>query len=88
MASEVSTICKVLQISYATKEDVYKLTINKAVKYHQVTELKKDLTGDKLQEMANSDVSERRAYTGWSLLECRMAYRYFSFDDTSVLLSF
>ena len=25
--------------------------------------------------MENSDVSERRAYTSWSVLECRMAYR-------------
>ena len=33
------------------------------------------LRGRKLQQMANSDVSTRREYTGWSLLECRMAYR-------------
>ena len=71
----MSNICKELKIPDATKEDVDKETIKKAVKYHHLTQLKKDLTGDKLQEMANSDVSERRAYTSWSVLECRMAYR-------------
>ena len=25
--------------------------------------------------MANSDIRTRRAYTGWGLLECRMAFR-------------
>ena len=71
----MSNICKELKIPDATKEDVDKETIKKAVKYHHLTQLKKDLTGDKLQEMANSDVSDRRAYTSWSVLECRMAYR-------------
>ena len=75
LASEVSSICKELKIPDATKEDVDKETIKKAVKYHHLTQLKKELTGDKLQEMANTDVSERRAYTSWSVLECRMAYR-------------
>ena len=75
LASEVSYICKELKIPDAAKEDVDKETIKKAVKYRHLTQFKKELTGDKLQEMANTDVSERRAYTSWSVLECRMSYR-------------
>ena len=75
LASEVSSICKELKIPDASVKDVDKTTIKKAIKYHHLTALKEELTGDKLKDMANSDVSERRAYTSWNVLECRMAYR-------------
>ena len=74
LASEVSTICKELKIPDATVKDVDKTTINKAIKYHHLTALKEELTEIKLREMENSDVSERRAYPSWNVLDYWIAY--------------
>ena len=49
--------------------------IQRAIRYDHLKSLKKELIGDKLKDMSNSDVSRRREYTGWSVKECRMAYR-------------
>ena len=75
LASEVSQICKTVNLPDASREDVSKDDIQKAVKYDHLKSLKLQLKGRKMQQMANSDVSSRREYTSWSLLECRMAYR-------------
>ena len=75
LAQEVSQICKIVNLPDASREDVSKDDVKKAVKYDHHKSLKLQLKGKKLQQMANSDVSSRKEYTGWSLLECRMAYR-------------
>ena len=75
LAQEVSEICQEIKLPDAAKKDISKEDIQKAIKYDHLKALKLQLTGRKLKEMANSDVSERREYTRWSLLECRMAYR-------------
>ena len=75
LASEVRDICKEIMIPDASRRDIEKETIKKAIIYDHVKSLKKELTGDKLKDMSNSDVSKRREYTGWSVQECRMAFR-------------
>jgi hypothetical protein len=75
LVMEVSQISKDINIPDATQEVISKDIISKAVRYDHVKSLKLELRGKKLQEMANSDVSGRRQYTSWSLLECRMAFR-------------
>ena len=75
LAQEVQQICQEIKLPDASKKDISKEDIQKAIKYDHLKALKFQLTGRKLKEMANSDVSERREYTSWSLLECRMAYR-------------
>ena len=71
---EVSIMCKEIHLPDASTKEVDKEVIRKAIKYDHLKSLKLDLRGEKLKEMANSDVSTRQAYTGWILLECRMAY--------------
>ena len=75
LGREVSEICQYLHLQDASRVDIEKETIQKAIKYDFLKYLKSELKGQKLKEMANSDVSTRREYTGWSLAECRMAYR-------------
>ena len=75
LAKEVRGICKEIHLPDASIKDVDKEEIKKAIKYDHLKSLKQELKGDKLKEMANSDVSTRREYTSWGLLECRMAYR-------------
>ena len=75
LGKEVSEICKLLHLPDASRLDVQKDDIKKAVRYDHMKSLKLELTGDKLQEMARSDISARREYTSWSLQECRMAFR-------------
>ena len=74
-AKEVSIICKEIHLPDASIKDVDKEEIKNAIKYDHLKSLKQELKGDKLKDMANSDVSTRREYTSWGLLECRMAYR-------------
>ena len=71
LATEVTQICKEIGLPDASRKDVTKEEIKKAIKYHHVTALKLELTGDKLKYMARSDLRTRRSYTGWGLLECR-----------------
>ena len=52
--------------------DIDKEDIKKAVMYDHLKALKLQMRGKKLELMANSDVSRRREYTNWSLLECLM----------------
>ena len=59
----------------ATRMDLEKETIQKAVRYDHMKSLKKELKGDKMKDMANTDISNRREYTSWSVPECRMAYQ-------------
>ena len=75
LAKEVSIICKEIHLPDASTKEVDKEMIKKAIKYNHLKSLKLDLTGEKLKEMSNSDVSNRRKYTAWRLEECRMAYR-------------
>ena len=75
LAKEVREICKEIHLPDASIKDVDKEEIKKAIKYDHPKSVKQELKGDKLKEMANSDVSTRREYTSWGLLECRMAYR-------------
>ena len=75
LANEVTHICKEIGLPDASRQEVTKEEIKKAIQYHHVTALKLELTGEKLKCMARSDVRTRRSYTGWGLLECRMAYR-------------
>ena len=75
LAQEVSQICQDIHLPDGAREDIDNEDIKKAIKYDHLKALKLQLRGRKLQQMANSDVSTRREYTGWSLLECRMAYR-------------
>ena len=75
LAQEVKQICQDIQLPDATKSNISKEDIKKAIKYDHLKALKLQLTGRKLKLMANSDIRERREYTSWSLLECRMAYR-------------
>ena len=75
LGREVSELCSYLHLPDASQVDVKKEVIKKAVQYDHMRSLKLELRGDKLREMANSDMSTRREYTGWSLAECRMAYR-------------
>jgi hypothetical protein len=49
--------------------------IKMAIKGDHLKALKLELKGDKLKDMANSDVSSRREYTSWNVEECRMAFR-------------
>ena len=75
LAKEVSRICKEIHLPDASIKDVDKEEIKKAIKYDHLKSVKQELKGDKLKEMENSDVSTRREYTSWGLLECWMAYR-------------
>ena len=75
VASEVAQMCQKIGLPNAASEDIGKEDIQMAVKYDHLKALKLQLRGRKLQKMANTDVSTRRKYTSWSLLECRMAYR-------------
>ena len=75
LASEVSQICKEINLPDASTKDVDKEDIKKAIKYDHIKSLKLDLKGEKLKSMSNSDISTRREYTSWGLLECRMAFR-------------
>ena len=75
LAQEVTQICRSIHLPDASREDISKEDIQKAVHYDHIKSLKLELKGRKLQKMANSDVSTRREYTSWSLPECRMAYR-------------
>ena len=75
LASEVRDICKEIMIPDASRRDLEKETIQKAIIYDQLKSLKKELTGDKLKDMANSDVSKSREYTCCSVQEYRMAFR-------------
>ena len=75
LAQEVSQICQDIHLPDGAREDICDEDIKKAIKYDHLKALKLQLRGRKLQQMANSDVSTRREYTAWSLLECRMAYR-------------
>ena len=70
LAQEVSQICKCINLPDASRRDLDKEDIKKAVQYDHLKSLKLQLKGKELEQMANSDVSTRRA---WSLLECRMA---------------
>ena len=75
LGEEVSAICNQLHLPDASRVDAEKDTLKKAIRNAHTRSLKLELEGDKLKEMANSDISTRREYTGWSLTECRMAYR-------------
>ena len=75
LGREVSEICQHLQLPDVSRVEIKKETIRKAIHYDHIKNLKLKLKGEKLKEMANSDVSARREYTGWSVLECRMAFR-------------
>jgi hypothetical protein len=75
LASEATAISEDILIPDASRTDIDKETIQRAVRYHHLKSLKKELTGDKLKDVSNSDVSKRRKYTAWSVQECRMAYR-------------
>ena len=75
LASEVTAICKELMIPNTAIMDRDKETVQKVVMYNHLKSLMKELTGDKLKEMSNSDVSQKREYTSWSVQECQMAYR-------------
>ena len=70
LASEVTAICRELMIPNAAIRDIDKETVQKAVKYNHLKSLEKELTGDKIKEMSNNDVSKRREYTSWSVQEC------------------
>ena len=75
LGKEVSEICAHLKLPDASRMEIDKETIQKAVRYDHLKAVKSELKGDKLKEMARSDISTRRQYTAWSLAECRMAYR-------------
>ena len=75
LAQEVSRICQDIHLPDGSREAIDKEDIKKAIKYDHLESLKLQLRGRQLQQMASSDVSTRREYTSWSLLECRMAYR-------------
>ena len=68
LAQEVTHICKRLSLPDASREDVSKEDIKKAVHFDSIKSLKLELKGRKLQQMANSDVSTSREYTSCSLL--------------------
>ena len=75
LSNEVTTICKEIGLPDAATEEVSKDHYKEAIQYHHVKALKLELKGEKLRGMANSDISTRREYTGWGLLECQMAFR-------------
>ena len=72
LAQEVSQICKDILLPDGARVDIDKEDIKKGVMYDHLKALKLQLRGKKLELMANSDVSRRREYTNWSLLECLM----------------
>ena len=71
LASEVRTICEEIMIPDASRMDVEKETIQKAVRYDHMKSLKKELKGDKMKDMANTDISNRTEYTSWTPLPSR-----------------
>ena len=75
LGKEVAEICVYLKLIDASRMEVQKETIKKAVWFDHLKSVKKKLKVDKLQEMARSDISSRRLYTAWSLDECWKACR-------------
>ena len=75
LGKEVSEICAHLKLPDASRLEVQKDTIQKAVWFDNLKSVKNELKGDKVQEMSRSYISTRRLYTARSLNECQMAYR-------------
>ena len=56
-------------------QDVDKEDVKKVIKFEHMNSLKLDLYGDKMKAHGTEFTSKKREYTGWDLLQCRIAYR-------------
>ena len=80
LGQEVRKICKEVGLPNVTepKTAVNKEDVKDAIKYHHLKHMKLEMADPKykkLKIMSHTDLSSRRVYSGWSLEECRMAFR-------------
>ena len=76
LGQEVREFCRELNLPDATVDDVDKAEVKEAIQLSHLTQLKLEMSGKvKLEELCRSDVRKAQDYVGWSVEECRMAFR-------------
>ena len=76
LGQKVRQICRKVGLPDATRLDVQPEEVKKVIKLDHLKHLKSDMEGKKkLKELAQSDTRVPQEYVGWTVEECRMAYR-------------